>query len=462
MAERNSAGARLSGVPSISRKPLSRRAVLRGGGFTLALPMLEAMAPRRARATPAPKRFITFFHENGMYPPSWEPPSGGETDFALSPVLKQFEPFRSQLLVLKGLDLMGSSGSDNHMAGSAGLLTGRPNFVAPAKSGKGMGPSLDQYIAGKLGSATRFPSLQLAGLDSGYHITFAGADQPIPPEVNPFKLFTRIFGDGAAAGTGTNMDALLRLQHKRKSIFDFVNGRIKRMQARLGAEDAKRLEWHATSVREIETQLAKLGQAGAGCTVPDLGPKFDIGQPPQYGVYPNFVKHAKLQLDMMFTVLVCDLSRVMTYELGAINSCFFWLGHSTTAKDQHHGLSHEPDSNQDATKKLTDIAVWYAQQIAYLAGKMNAVNEGSGTMLDNSLVLWGNQLARGNSHSLTDAAFILLGRAGGAFKTGRYLRYDGKVPHNNLLVSIANGMGLPETTFGQADWCTGPLKNLQG
>ncbi len=443
----------------ITRKPLSRRTALRAGGFALALPFLDAMTPRRAYAAPGPKRFITYFTENGQYPPGWEP-VGGETDFALSPVLKPFEPFRTQLTVLKGVDIMGNSGTCNHTAGTAGLLTGRPNFVAPAKSGKGSGISIDQYIAAKLGTATRFPSLELSVSSElygqpGSRISFRGLNQPVPPEQNPYRLFARIFGDG-----NTGPDALLKLQRKRKSILDLVGARLKRMQGALGKEDAQRLEWHGNAVREIEAQLARLAPAGVACVTPDLGKPVPVAQTIGYGVESNMPLVTTIQLDMLFTALACDMTRVATFIPGGNNHYFTWLGHPATGMTNHHGLSHEGDSNADATKKLVEINTWYAQQLAYLVDKMKGLREGSGTMLDNAVVLWGNQLARGNSHSLNDAPFFLLGGAGGYFKTGRFLQYQGKMPHNNLLVSILNAMGLPDTTFGQADWCTGPLPNL--
>jgi hypothetical protein len=443
----------------VTSKPLARRTVLRGGGFAVALPFLDAMTPRRAQAgDAAPRRFVTYFTQNGMYPPGWEP-TGGETDFALSPVLQPFAPFRSHLTVLKGLDIMGNSGTCNHTAGTVGLLTGRPNFTTAAPMSSGTGISLDQYLAQKIGTLTRFPSLELAvsydlyGV-TGKRLSYRGPNQPVPPEANPYKLFARLFGSGNA---GT--DALVRLQRKRVSILDFVSGQIARMQKRLGAQDAQRLEWHASAIREIEAQLARLPQTGAACAAPDLGPPIPVANLMGYGMDPSFVPITKLQLDLLFAALACDMTRVATFIAGGGEHYFYWLG-DEFRKKHHHDLSHEGDSNTDATTKITQINTWYAQQVAYLVGKMAAFREGAGTMLDNVVLLWGNQLARGNSHSLTDAPFFLLGKAGGSFKTGRFLPYQGKVPHNNLLVSILNAMGIPDTTFGQPDWCTGPLREL--
>jgi hypothetical protein len=441
---------------------MSRRTVLRGaGGVALSLPLLDAMAPRRAHAAAGPRRMAVMFQPNGTIASAWRP-TGGETDFVLSPILKPLEPYRNDILVIRGLNQMGLSGSCNHAAGTVGLLTGRPNH-APNIKGWGTGISVDQYVAAKIGSATRFPSLELSvssdiypgGPDDKSRICFRGPDQPVPPEQSPYKLFTRLFGDGTADNA-----TLMRLTRKRKSILDFVLDQVKGMQQKVGSEDARRLDWHATAVRDIEKQLADLSKSSPACAPPVLGPPVRIGQPGGAGLDAAFQPVGKLQMDMMFTAFVCDLTRVATlqWSTGGGIQIFTWLGH----KANHHGLGHEPDSNTEAMAQLVQINVWFAEQFAYLVGKMKAVREGEGTMLDNTALLWGNELAKGNSHALNDAAFVLAGRGGGYFKTGRYLQVSGKVPHNNLLVSMMNAMGLPDTTFGQADWCTGPLRELMG
>jgi hypothetical protein len=126
----------------------------------------------------------------------------------------------------------------------------------------------------------------------------------------------------------------------------------------------------------------------------------------------------------------------------------------------HHDLSHRGDNDADAIDKLTRINRWYAEQLAYLIGRLQQIPEGDGTMLDNTLILWCNELAKGNVHGRTDAPYVLAGKAGGALQTGRFLRFDGNVPHNNLLLSLIHALGQADTSFGDPDWCTGPLTGL--
>src|SRR5262249_7153380 len=165
----------------------------------------------------------------------------------------------------------------------------------------------------------------------------------------------------------------------------------------------------------------------------------------------------KLQTDLVVMALQCDLTRVATLQLenSVGGTRFTWLG----ATRGHHDMSHDPDTAEDTKEILDQINEWLGVQFAYLLTQMKAVKEEDGTLLDNSLVLWVNELSRGNSHSNMDMPFLMAGHAGGALRTGRFLKFDSKtaVPHNNLLVSILNLFGVPATTFGNPMWCTGPL-----
>jgi len=158
--------------------------------------------------------------------------------------------------------------------------------------------------------------------------------------------------------------------------------------------------------------------------------------------------------------LACDLTRVGTiqWERSVGDVRFTWLGITRG----HHAISHDPDTNTDSVELLTKINTWYAGQFAYVLDKLACIKEGTGTMLDNTLVFWCNELSRGNAHSHPDMPFVLAGRAGGALKTGRFLQFPKKpaVPHNNLLVSIMNAMGLPDQTCGNPAYCTGPITGM--
>ena len=157
--------------------------------------------------------------------------------------------------------------------------------------------------------------------------------------------------------------------------------------------------------------------------------------------------------------LACDLTRVASiqWSTSVSNKVFSWLGIS----EGHHDLSHEGDTNGDAQSKLIQINTWYAEQFAYLVAALKAVPEGDGTMLDNTVILWCNELGIGNLHSRTDVPYVLAGGCGGYFKTGRHLQYDGE-NHNNLMVSLCNAMDVNVSTFGNPAYCTGPLSKLTG
>jgi len=164
------------------------------------------------------------------------------------------------------------------------------------------------------------------------------------------------------------------------------------------------------------------------------------------------------QIDLLVMALACDITRVasLQWSRSVSQTRFTWLN----IPEGHHDLSHHGDDDAAAQDKLTRINNWYAQQLATLIGKLKSVPEGDGTMLDHTLILWCNELAKGNVHSHINAPYVLAGKAGGALKTGRFLSYDGDVPHNNLLLSILHAMGIPDTSFGKPEWCTGPLAGL--
>jgi hypothetical protein len=221
----------------------------------------------------------------------------------------------------------------------------------------------------------------------------------------------------------------------------------------LGAVDKARMEAHFAKIRDLENRLTASVGVGESCVKP-VAPTID------YKANDNFPAIGKAQMDLMVMALACDLTRVATiqWERSVGDVRFSWLG----ADRGHHAYSHDADSAVDTVEMLTKINIWYSEQFAYLLTKLASIKEGAGTMLDNTLVLWCNELSRGNAHSHPDMPYVLAGRAGGALRTGRYLSYakTANVPHNNLLVSIMNAMGLPDQTIGNPAYCTGPLTNL--
>lgn len=448
---------------------LDRRTVLRGaGGIALGLPWLEAMGLPGGRAARAaglggfPKRFIVWFTPNGTIKDQWIP-SGTETSWTLSPILRPLEAFKDQLVVVDGVDNAVASGpgpGDGHQKGMGTMLTGiellagtvKGGCATCAPAGYAGGPSVDQVIVRKSNAKTKFGSLEL-GVQSGARGTvwgysnYAAANQPLPLENSPSRVFQRVFTDLQAPSVDPN--AATRLRAERKSLLDAVARHYQSTAARLGSADRKKLEAHMQGIRELEMRLAAVPTtpASGSCRKPEA-PASTITDFPTIG---------RLQMDLLVMAMACDQTRVGTiqWQHSVGNVRFSWLG----ATRGHHDLSHDPDSNTDSKTMLTKINVWFSEQLAYLLRKLKAIPEGPGTMLDNTLVLWCNELARGNAHSHPDMPFVLAGRAGGALKANRFLKF-GRVPHNNLMVSILNFMDVPSTTFGNPNYCTGALAGL--
>ncbi len=466
-----------------SRGKLSRRAFLRGaGGVAIGLPFLNlmgctsrsgaavdvggtggaaaAVGPPRAAGL-FPKRFVAFFSANGTVAENWRP-TGGETDFALSPILSPLEEHKQQLLILEGIDLESTrhGPGDNHQKGMGHLLSGIELLEGDEFTGGngelvgwGGGITVDQKIANVVGGASKFKSLELGvqvfGANIWSRMCYAAPNQPIPPEDDPYAAFQRIFGDLGGDPLGLEKKIALR-----KSVLDTVGSDYGRLAPRLGAEDKQRLDAHLTAIRDIEARLDSGGQLGGACQKPVLGA-------PNVNDNDNYPLIGKLQMDLLVMALACDLTRVASLQWNAAvsNRVFSWL--ADPISEGHHDLSHFGDSDTGAFDKLTRINNWYAQQLAYLISEMKKVPEGeSGTLMDNTVILWGNELARGNSHAQQNVPFVLAGSCGGALKTGRYLTYDGTVPHNNLLVSMMNAMDVQDQTFGNPAYCTGPLPRL--
>lgn len=440
------------------RRPLSRRTILRGAaGVTVALPLLEAMLPARARAArPVPKRFVVFFSGNGTIHHNWAPRAGaGETQFTLSPILQPLQRHQRDLVVIDGVDQQGG-GADAHLDGIGGLLTGAEikigrdvNQNTGKRLGWANGISVDQRIAEAIGTQTKLKSLDL-GVQCfpGYYgrISFSAPGRPVVPEPDPASAFARLFGDGTHSAR-----ELRRLRAEDRSVLDAVLDQFRAVKGSLGAPDGRYLEAHLDSVRELERRLS--AAPGPACAPP----RIDAAPDPRAN--DSFPMIGRLHMDLLVTALACDLTRVGSLMWGGAaggGPRFTWIG----ITDEHHKLSHDGDGNQSAVEQLTRINRWYAEQLAYLVDRCKAVRDASGSLFDHCLVLWGNELGKGNSHSRKDAPYVLAGSAGGALRTGRYLRYDGDVPHNNLLVSLCNAMGIPATTFGKPEWCTGPLARL--
>jgi hypothetical protein len=434
-------------------KNLSRRSFLRGaGGVALSLPFLSAMRPRRGRAAGIgghPRRFIAFFSSQGVIRSQWTP-SGTGASFELSPILSPLADHKADLLVLSGIDMDVAylPGGNAHQKGMAATLTGRGVLTSGPNAAYASGISVDQRMAQALPAETRFRSLELGvnvpkTITPEMRMSYSGPGQPLPPEDDPFRLFTRLFGDGG------DPEAAARRRAQRETVLAAVKASYGRLEGLVGAEDRQRLHAHADAVRQVERRLVELD--AAACAPARPGEVFD----PYANAYFPLV--GQLQMDLIALALACDLTRVVTLQWSRAGSGmpFTWLG----IPESHHSLAHAGDSDTAARQKLIAIETWYAGQLAYLIAKLKATPEGGGSVFDNTTILWFSDVSKGNDHSRKAMPHILAGSCGGALRTGRHVQYSGK-QHNDLLVSLLNGMEVPDTTFGDPEYCSGPLPDL--
>jgi hypothetical protein len=426
--------------------------MLAGLGVAGAAMPLVPRLEREAEGAETPIRLIFLVSANGTIHDQWTPTYDGTT-LQLSPILAPLESHKNDIVVVDGLGWRYEDGPGVDHMRICMLLNGTPmlegnefqNNTGDKPCGWGGGISVDQFIAAQIGQTTPFASLEFGVQNGGAHIysrvSYAGPNQPIPPEDDPYAMFDRLFSE-----FGQSEAELAKLRARRQSVIDVVKGSLDGLQTKVAAADRLKIEAHLDAVRKIEQRL----DSTATCEVPMLGEQFDPD------ANDNFPLVSRLQIDMMVMAMACDLTRVATFlwaQAGS-NVRYTWIGLDT----EHHTIAH--DSTDPARAQIASINTWHAGELAYLLDALAAVPEGEGTMLDNTLVVWGNELADGWTHAQQPTPIVLAGRAGGALATGRYLDF-GEQRHNRLLVSICNLMGLADvTSFGELDDGSGPLDGL--
>jgi hypothetical protein len=442
----------------MSRPVASRRAFLGtmgAAGMGALIPSLEA----EAQTAGAKKRLIMLTSGNGTVPSQWKP-SGSNTSLTLSTALAPLEMYKQDLIAINGLGWQYGDGPGvDHMRiammwNGTPMLTGTDfsNSTNDRPCGWGGGISVDQTIANKLAETvkTPFKSLEFGVYLPRHHIytrvNYAAANQPIPPVDDPYAMFDRVFKNLAPMAGPGGID---KLRASRKSVMDAVKGNLAAVQARVSAGDRQKIEAHLESVRSIEKRLDNT--TPVSCAAPMLPTtKLDAR------ANANFPVISRLQIDLLVAALLCDVTRVTSLLwAGAANEVrFTWLNQTSGA----HTISHDNSANGQSQRVAAHV--WFSGEVAYLLGKLKAIPDGTGTLLDNSLVVWGNELADGAAHSQQPIPVLIAGKAGGVLKTGRFIDY-GKKKHNGLLVSMAQLMGLPEITkFGSLDDGSGPLSGL--
>jgi hypothetical protein len=443
---------------------ISRRNILRAAsGAALALPLLPSLGGRAAaQSTGAPKRFVTMYTPNGVIHDGWWPTNAtSETEFELSESHEPLKAYKNRLLILGGIDMkvaMADGPGGPHQRGIGGLFTntqlGEGLFMdgCGRTAGWASGVSVDQRIASVIGATSPVASLQLGVRatenDVQGRISYADAGKPLPPLGTPLDVYKKVFENFLPPATTPDEDAAKALLAQRKSVLDAVAAEFSALNARLNAQDRQTLDSHLTLVRDVERRLS----IGIGdCAKPAVPPTLDAASE------TDMQTIAELELDLLALAFACDLTRVASFEIStAFNHIRYpWV----QSMGEGHALSHSGASDADAKAQLLKRQNWHSSLIARLFDKLSVVSEGDGSVLDNTLLFWGNEVSMGTTHSHDNMPFVL---AGGkwAFRTGRYIQYTGGPSHGDLLVSLLNAMGVDDKTFGNAMYCTGPLSGL--
>lgn len=455
---------------NMKRRGISRRAFLRGaGGVAVGLPFLSMGLPgseafgQEMKSGAHPKRLVILFHPNGVIADGWFPTagaSGKESDFTLNPVHRSLEKHRDKLVLFKNVDMQvgGVGPGGMHQQGMGGLLTNRPLNTGSFRGNAGLlagyasGISIDQYIANRVAGDTPYKSLEVgvradhhAGAEVMTRLSYLGSDQPLPPQNDPVELYKALFADQM-----TQPGKLDDINLRRQSVLDSVKDQFSSLYERVGYEDRIRLENHAFMMRDLERRI----QAGGGgaCQVPESPENLE---PDSKETMEAITRN---QLDLLTLALSCDLTRVATFQFSnAWNKLLFpWIDSNI----EGHTLSHAGPSNQSYNQQWLKRTEWYAEQMAYFLDRLASIPEGDGTLLDNTVVVWTSEVARGNTHSWKDMPIMVAGSAGGTWTTGRYISYSSAQPMANLYVSLMQAFGIDEQSFGDERFCTGTLAGL--
>ncbi len=432
---------------------LPRRTFLRGLGTAIALPFLDAMTPSvssEIKGITSPKRMGFVYVPNGMNMADWLPTTTG-TDFELPMILQPLKNVRDQINVLSNLGQDKASpngdGAGDHARASAAFLTGcQPRKTSGSDIHAGI--SVDQVAAQRIGNLTRLPSLEL-GCDSGqqvgncdsgyscaysYNISWKSPSTPLPPEIDPKQVFDRLFNNGHKSET---LEMRIRRERRSKSILDFVLEDAKSLSQKLGSGDRRKLDEYMTAVRELEQRIDRTGKFE----------HVDVGMSSPTGIPSTYPEHIRLMYDLMALGFQTDSTRISTFVVShdGDNKGYPFVG----VPEGHHDLSHH-GGNDEKKAKIAKINRFHLEQFAYFIEKLKNTKEGSGSLLDNCMIVYGSGIEDGNSHRHSDLPVLLAGKGGGTISTGRHIRYSKSTPMNNLFLSMLDRIDVHTERIGDS------------
>lgn len=460
----------------------SRRTLLSGIGAGAALSPFLPLLNASGQESLFPKRLLLFFSpdgtaaiDDGGASVGWEP-EGSETDFTLQETHAPLSDLRHRIVVPYGLSMSAGGAGQEHAFGMSGLWSGArlhpPHDGADFDGGNGLrtgwgsGPTIDQIVAASFGSNMPYEraaddvspetpyrtlefGVQCSDPDSKHRMIYKGDKQPIHPETNPKAAFDRLFSGLSATEPQTPEGSSAEALHRQASL-DLLMGEVGRLRTKVGAEEYVKVDAHLEGLRAIQRRIEGTPPVvTAGCSAPDE-PSEATSRWENSATFPD---ECSAMIDLATHALACDLTRVASIQLsrGFSNIVHEWSGHTSG----HHTISH---LDGDHRTELLQIDQWYAQKFAELITALDSVPEGEGTLLDNTLVVWGREMGQTN-HRMSPVNLILAGGGRGALTPGRYLNVQGQ-KHAKLLVSIAQMMGLPTDSVGDIDASSGPLGGL--
>jgi hypothetical protein len=441
----------------ISKKHLSRRTVLRGMGATMALPLLDAMIPARTllaqtAARPTPRLGFVYV-PHGAIMDKWTPATEG-AGFEFTPILKPLEPFRNYLNVVSGLGHQAADTTAVHSLSPTTWLSGvRPKATQGVDAFAGV--TADQIAAQAIGQETILPSMELAtedhaGLigscDRDYGciymntLSWATPETPLPMEINPRKVFERMFGQGGSAA-----ERAARIQEDR-SILDTISAEARSLQLQLGAGDRQTMNQYLENVHEIERRIQRAEKSHGDEAL--LLPNRPAGVPFDYE------EHIKQMYELMALAYQANITRVVTFMISreVSNRTYPQVGVS----DGHHAISHH-QNRADKMAKNVLIQTYNVGMFGDFLARLKATPDGDGTLLDNITLLYGSNMSNSNAHDHFPLPNLVVGGAAGRMQGGRHLRYPDHTPMTNLLLSMLDKSGVTRESLGDS---TGTLADL--
>ncbi|MDB6020483.1 MAG: hypothetical protein JWQ04_340 [Pedosphaera sp.] len=448
--------------------------MLKGVGAMLSLPLLEAMVPPRVLAGAArksPVRLAVLYMANGVNPHAWAPKGQG-ADFELSPTLQPLQKLKDEILVLTQLMNAHTDTGDGHYVKTAAFLTGTTITRTTGSDLRCGGISMDQIAAQRIGNFTPLPSLELGieptstGVDVnvgytrlyGSHISWSTPTTPLTKEINPQFAFDRLFRSSDPAKKARATD---------QSVVDLVMEDAKRLQSKVGKADQAKVTEYLEAVRAVErriefdarrTREEYRADPLVRAEIEKLGSRIKsyYDDPAQASERSgDHTEHVRLMLDLMVLAFWSDSTRISTFMFAnAVSGKNFSFLEGV--KGGHHEISHHEDK-PEKLEQYKRINTWHMVQLAYMLEKMQSIKEGEGTLLDNSMVLFGAGMRDGNAHDPHNLPLVLAGRGGGTISPGRHLVYEKNTPLCNLYRSMLTRLGSPVESFSDS---TGELPGL--